>query len=430
MRKAVRMNGTVVSGTAGPTVRERRRFRARFVAGYALSYVTDTILLFQFVSIGTIAIWVPIAYFAAGITIGAVFGALVLFGIRESGKDPYFSIWQVFVSGAAMLVFLALAPELGGLFLCNLILVFGFGGLRMSWREALLSFGLIALGTGLILYHASEVSLLPYSTPFERALVWIGFVLILGKVVALGLVGSSLRLRAVRAYRDSKALNAALQARTSELVDAEEHLRASIRGKELLLREVHHAVKNNLQIVASMLQLGAESATNETVVSTLNASCDRVLAIGLVHEQAYGEENLAAVDLRRYLESLTENLGRSLQPDGNVVALQTALEDMTLGADRVVPLGLIVNELVTNAFKHAFPEQRNGTILVSLHRRADGMAELVVEDDGVGLPAGVDWRSLPTVGLGLVNGLARQLGAEISLDGRERTRFCVRFRET
>lgn len=424
------MNGTAVSGAAGATIRERRRFRARFVVGYALSYVTDTVLLFQFVAIGTIPIWVPNAYFAAGITIGAVFSALVLFGIRESGKDPYFSIWQVFVSGAVMLVFLALAPEVGGLFLCNLILVFGFGGLRMSWREALLSFGLIALATGLILYHVFEVSLLPYSTPFERTLVWIGFVLILGKVVALGLVGSSLRLRAVKAYRDSKALNATLEARTSELIDAEQHLRASIRGKELLLREVHHAVKNNLQIVASILELGAESATNETVASTLNASRDRVLAIGLVHEKVYGEEDLAAVDVRRYLESLTENLKRSLQRASDTVVLQTDLEQMTLGADRVVLLGLIINELVTNAFKHAFPEERSGTILLSLQRRDDGMVELIVEDNGVGLPPGVGWRNPRTVGLDLVNGLAKQLDAEISLDDREGTRYCVRFRET
>ena len=422
------MTGTAVSIAAGSTVRARRRFRAKFVVGYVLSYVTDTILLFLFVRAGTVPIGVPIAYFVAGIGAGALFSTIVLFGIREGGKDPYFSIWQVFVSGGAMLVFLALAPEVGGLFLCNLILVFGFGGLRMTWREALLSFGLIALGTGLILYHVVEAPLLPYSTSYERVLVWIGFVLILGKVVALGLVGSALRLRAVQAYRESSALNAALQARTSELVDAEQHLRASIRGKELLLREVHHAVKNNLQIVASMLQLGTQSATNETAASLLNASRDRILAIGLVHEQVYGKEDLAAVDLRHYLESLAENLKRSLKIDDNRVVFRTDLEDMTLGADRVVPLGLIVNELVTNALKHAFPERRVGSIGLSL-RRTEGMVELVVEDDGIGLPPSVDWRNPRTVGLDLVNGLARQLDGEISLDSRGRTRFCVRFRE-
>lgn len=423
------MNNTAVSSASASTMRERRRYRARFVVGYTLSYVTDTVLLWQFVTIGTIPIWVPIAYLVTGVAVGVLFSTLVLFGVREDGKDPYFSIWQVFVSGGAMLVFLALVPEVGGLFLCNLIIVFGFGGLRITWREALWSFGLIALATGLILYHVFEASLLPYSTSYERVLVWLGFVLILGKVVALGLVGSTLRRRAVMAYRESNALNAALQAKTSELVDAEQHLRASIRGKELLLREVHHAVKNNLQIVASMLQLGAESATNETVASLLNASRDRILAIGLVHEQVYGKEDLAAVDLRGYLESLTENLKRSLQSDDNLVMLQMDLEDMTLGADRVVLLGLIVNELVTNAFKHGFPARRTGSIRVSLHRTG-GMVELAVEDNGAGLPPSVDWRNPQTVGLDLVNGLARQLDAEISLDHRGQTRFCVRFRET
>ncbi len=224
------MDGTLALGNMRPGDRERREFRARFVAGYLVSYAIDAVLLGLFAADGTVSVWIPIAYFATGATISVVFGFVMLYGSIDRFEDPYLTVWQTFASGMCMLVFLALAPEVGLLFLGVLFIVFGFGSLRMSWREALLSFAVIALGAGFVLYNSSRMISLPYSTPLEKLLVWAAFVSILARVILLGVVGSRLRVRAVNAYRQSKALIGELENRTSELALAKTAAEAAYRA--------------------------------------------------------------------------------------------------------------------------------------------------------------------------------------------------------
>lgn len=211
--------------------RGRRTFRARFVVGYLLSYAIDSVLLGLFALAGTIASWIPIAYLGCGLAVGALFGSLMLWGNTERYRDPYFTGWQVLASAAIMLVFLAFAPAVGFLFLCTLFLVFGFGGLRMAGREAVLFFVLIAAGTGSVLYYTTDFMPVPHSTPLERLLVWMTFLLILARLIVLGLVGSALRVRVVDGYRRLKAAAADLEARTKELVESRAATEAATRGR-------------------------------------------------------------------------------------------------------------------------------------------------------------------------------------------------------
>lgn len=211
--------------------REARVFRSGFVAGYLVFYALDAVLLGAFAVAGTIAFWIPVAFLAAGLGVCAVFSYLMLSGVADGCKDPYLIRWQMFASGAVMLAFLALAPQVGFLFLCILFIVFGFGSLRMSWREALASLGLVAAGTGLALYYTFDVPLLPQATALERLLVWIAFLLIFARLVSLGLVGSALRVRAVNAYRQLKVSLGALESRTAELLQARTAAEAAIQAR-------------------------------------------------------------------------------------------------------------------------------------------------------------------------------------------------------
>ena len=189
-------------------IRKRRAFRARIVIAYALSYALDGVLLALFAGAHTIPAWVAIAYCTAGFTVSGAFFFVLITGYSERFKDSHLTLWQTFASGAIMLVFMALAPQLELLFLIQLFIVLGFGSLRMSWREALASWTIVVLATGAALYHHSDISWLPQATGTERILVWTYFVLTLARMIGLGLFGSALRVRLAagnRQLRESEA---------------------------------------------------------------------------------------------------------------------------------------------------------------------------------------------------------------------------------
>jgi two-component sensor histidine kinase len=221
-----------------------------------------------------------------------------------------------------------------------------------------------------------------------------------------------------------------LQRELFERLRAEERIRASLQEKEVLLQEIHHRVKNNLQIISSLLDLQTQHLGDREVVAMFRDSRDRIKSMALIHERLYQSEDLAHIDFGSYIETLSTNLFRSYGEQVDGVALEARAEGITLDIDTAIPCGLIINELVSNALKHAFPDGRTGTVSVALDRAEEGADTylLRVRDNGVGLPAGVDVRTTSSLGLRLVNVLVRQLRGTIELDATAGTEFRISFR--
>lgn len=210
---------------------------------------------------------------------------------------------------------------------------------------------------------------------------------------------------------------------------SEERLRASIREKEVLLKEVHHRVKNSLQVVSSLLGLQARLISDCGAKKQFEDSQHRIQSMALLHETLYRSNSLDKLDFSEYLRRLTEQIFRSHRTSQRV-RLHIDLEQVPLHMDVAVPCGLIVTELISNALKYAFPCARQGEVRLELHRIDRDGAVLTVADNGVGLPPDVDWVNARTLGLRLVRALAQQLRATIKLEGSAGTRFRIYFPRT
>jgi PAS domain S-box-containing protein len=214
----------------------------------------------------------------------------------------------------------------------------------------------------------------------------------------------------------------------SESRATEEKIKASLQEKEVLLRETHHRVKNNLQVVSSLLYLQSKNISDPQMLEVLMESLERVRSIALIHEQLYKSEDLAHVDFKEYLNSLTTNLLQTYGAHSGGVKMKVEIDErVSLTVDKAIPCGLIVNELVSNALRHAFVGRAQGTIFIELRQNEDGTASLVVGDDGTGLPPHVDFKYTPSLGLQLVNTLVNQLGGTMQLTRKGGTVFTVTF---
>lgn len=202
-------------------------------------------------------------------------------------------------------------------------------------------------------------------------------------------------------------------------------LESSLEEKEILLREIHHRVKNNLQIVSGLLEKQATKTTDELTQRLMREGQSRVLSMALVHEHLYQSDNLSSIEIKSYLEALAHNIQSSQGPKQQNISLALQADDCTLGIDTVIPLGLILNELITNCYKYAFEGRNTGRISVLFERTKQGF-QVAVSDDGKGLPADFDLKKTKTLGLYLVNGLVRQLGGSLSYQaGAEGTCFSI-----
>jgi len=221
------------------------------------------------------------------------------------------------------------------------------------------------------------------------------------------------------ALRNARGEITGLGGVVSDVTDYEnalDDLRKSLDEKDSLLKEIHHRVKNNLQIVSSLLRLQASRVASPDTQSVLMDMEGRIHSMALVHEHLYLSENLAAVDLATYLRQLCNHLYHSLILIPGTVQLHLDISHVVLPIDQAIPCGLLVNELVSNAFKHAFPGGRAGQLWVCLKSLADGQGWLLrVADDGVGLPPDLDLGQLSSLGLKLVSDLSRQLSAKVTL---------------
>jgi PAS domain S-box-containing protein len=213
-----------------------------------------------------------------------------------------------------------------------------------------------------------------------------------------------------------------------ERKQADKKIRASLKEKEVLLKEIHHRVKNNLQVVSSLLYLQSTKTKHPEAVSALRESRDRVKSMALIHERLYQSPNLAGVDMGKYTRNLVSDLQYSNRTEDSSVRLRVTVGDIPLGITEAIPCGLIINELVTNALKHAFPKGKPGEITIQLLKEGANQITLTVSDNGIGLPEHVDFRQSPSLGLSLVNSLVEQLNGTIELDRRGGTAFVITFK--
>jgi len=215
----------------------------------------------------------------------------------------------------------------------------------------------------------------------------------------------------------------------TELKQAKEKIKASLREKEVLLREIHHRVKNNLQVISSLLILQSKQISGKKNQELFQESQNRVKSMALIHEKLYQSQDLASINFKEYLNTLIIGLFRSYQSHSSHVELKLNVEDITLGIDSAIPCGLIINELVSNSLKYAFPNGREGVISVVLRYLNKKDVELVVSDNGIGMPEDLDFRNSKSLGLHLVTILAEdQLGGEIKLSRDNGTEFRIKLR--
>jgi len=209
---------------------------------------------------------------------------------------------------------------------------------------------------------------------------------------------------------------------------SEARMQASLREKEVLLKEVHHRVKNNLQVITSLLNLQADRIPDEHVQDVLRENQARIKSMALVHEELYQSEDLAWVNFTDYLRRLTYGLLQSYAKSGKAIDLRFDMEDLRLGIDAAIPCGLIVNELLTNALHHAFTGRPGGRVTIRFFKEGDKYA-LGVIDDGIGLPGSIDVRTTDTLGLHLVSTLTEQLRGSLSVTRNNGTSFILMFEE-
>lgn len=215
----------------------------------------------------------------------------------------------------------------------------------------------------------------------------------------------------------------------TERKHAEEQLKESLKEKEILLREIHHRVKNNMQVISSLLMLQEELSEDEKVIEMLKDSQNRIISMALIHEKLYRSENLSKIDLKEYIDDLVSGLFQSYGMSEDKVALNINAENVLLGIDSAIPFGLIINELVSNSLKHAFPEDKSGEINIFIRSTDEDMIELLIGDNGVGIPEDMDFRKTESLGLRIVKVLVeKQLHGGITLNRDKGTEFKIKFR--
>ncbi len=213
----------------------------------------------------------------------------------------------------------------------------------------------------------------------------------------------------------------------TELIRNQEQIRASLKEKDALLKEIHHRVKNNLQIISSILSLQEARVIDKASKEMLLDSRNRIKTMALIHEKLYGSFDLSRVNFSEYVRSLMGHILSTYGSSNDRISMRIDVEDISLNIDTAIPLGLIVNELVTNCFKHAFPGTMSGEIFVELHRSGEGRYMLVVGDTGVGIPADFDVEHTTSLGLQLVNALVQQIDSEVTIVREKGTVFRIAF---
>jgi PAS domain S-box-containing protein len=213
----------------------------------------------------------------------------------------------------------------------------------------------------------------------------------------------------------------------TERIKTETQLHNSLREKEILLREIHHRVKNNLQTITSLLDLQAESLKDAESRKAFKSSQSRIRSMALIHERLYKSENLESIKAREYVQHLIEYLEGTYQTSDSNIEIKTDVANLFLNLDTAIPCGLIINELASNAMKYAFKKNKRGKVLVSLQKQAENKLILQVTDNGMGIPSEVTLENSSTLGLQLVSLLSKQINGNLKIDRTNGTNISISF---
>jgi len=213
----------------------------------------------------------------------------------------------------------------------------------------------------------------------------------------------------------------------TERKEASRLLHESIRDKEMLLAEIHHRVKNNLQVISSLLNLQSGGLNDTEAIKRFADAQMQIQSMALVHEQLYRSDNFADVDISDYVRSLCDHLYEAYAVSRDVITLDLQVEPIRVAMQQAVPVALLLNELISNSLKYAFPAGSAGTIHISIKRIEEHAVRLDIRDDGIGLPKGFDIASTETLGHTLVTGLSSQLNGTMTVDGTDGTSFSLTF---
>jgi len=209
--------------------------------------------------------------------------------------------------------------------------------------------------------------------------------------------------------------------------EAEETIHAQLEEKQVLLREIHHRVKNNLQVIQSLLRMQGREAQGSSIEPMLVESQNRIRSIALIHEQLYKQDNFSEIDFAHYLNLLLRQLSRTFGLDRRPVRSKVDFRDISLSLTKAIPCALIVNELVTNSLKYAFPDKNDGEIIIQAHTNEDEELVLTVRDNGIGFPENIDIETSETLGLKIVRTLTRQIGGRMQVGNNDGAQFILTF---
>jgi two-component sensor histidine kinase len=219
-----------------------------------------------------------------------------------------------------------------------------------------------------------------------------------------------------------------VEERTAELQEVTEQVRSALKEKDVLLKEIHHRVKNNMAMMSSFLQFQIDQVKEPEALQRFIDTKSRIYTMALVHEKLYHTENLKDINLKEFIQDLAESLIFSYTNSPHQISLNTDIIDVSLNLDRAIPCGLIINELVSNALKHAFPENRKGTITIGFCIDSNSRHVLTISDDGVGLPEQVNLQETDSIGLKLVPLLSSQLDGEFVVEEKGENSEGISFR--
>ena len=217
---------------------------------------------------------------------------------------------------------------------------------------------------------------------------------------------------------------------TSDIKETGQDLLEKLHEKETLLKEVHHRVKNNLQTVCSLLNMQSRGTDDEQMKNLIKSSQNRVMAMAMVHEMLYLRDDLTTIDYKPYVFKLTEYLVKSVKGPDSQVKLAIDIPDIELGIDTAIPLGLLINETITNSLKYGIVDDAEGEIHIELKKEAEDEYVLAIGDNGIGISEAVDPKTTKSLGLKLIHNLARQLKGSITRDwSRKGTNYIVKFKD-
>lgn len=246
--------------------------------------------------------------------------------------------------------------------------------------------------------------------------------------LGVGIIIILIIIREIMSIRENKRLYLEAQKEIKLRKKAEKDLKDALKEKDMMVKEIHHRVKNNLTVFSSLLNLQSRYIKDKEALGIFKESQNRAKSMALIHEYLYNSSDLKRINFGEYIKKLSINLFHTYVMDSSLIKLNIEVEDIMLDINIAIPLGLILNELVTNAMKHAFGEDRSGEINVKFHSN-DVEYTLTVSDNGIGIPEEIDYKNTDSLGLRIVNSLTDQIKGKIELDRAGGTTFKIKFKE-